>query len=200
MEESLGGEKIACPECDRFFVAEMPSAKPLTSHKGTEQSQIPVADSPAHDESVIEVIHPAVFRSHLFGVILCILLIAGGVVAIVISVPMVPAALGWGLLASGIFAILISLFFLIKWFIVSRATKLSLTTERIIYRQGIFHHITSEVRYHDVRNISLDLSLRERILGYGDLAVSSAGQDDMEIVIQDIPSPEDVAEKIRRGQ
>jgi DNA-directed RNA polymerase subunit RPC12/RpoP len=201
--ESLAGDKVECPECGRFFIAEVPRAAPLLN--STAESRGNAGGSPevtrsADDESVLDVIHPAVFRSHLFGFLLCLLLVIGGGFGIWLGLAMLGTPAGLGIVGGSGLGILIGLFFIVKWLVVSRATKLTLTTERLLYRHGIFHYVTSEVRYTDVRNISLDLSLRERLLGYGDLAVSSSGQDDMEIIIHDIPSPEKVVEKIRRGQ
>lgn len=197
--ESLTGDKVECPACGRFFLAEIPRAAPLLDSTSGKASDPDVTRS-ADDESVVEVIHPAVFRRHLFGFLLCLLLVAGGTVGIWFGLPLIASPEGLGILAGSGLAILVGLIFIVKWIIVSRSTKLTLTTERLLYRHGILHHQTSEVRYTDVRNITLDLSLRERLLGYGDLSVSSAGQDDMEIVIHDIPNPERVVEKIRRAQ
>ncbi len=198
--ESLAGDKVECPACGRFFLAEIPRAAPLPDSASDRGGQEPEVKRSADDESIIEVIHPAVFRSHLFGFLFCILLLSAGATGLWFGFAMIGSAEGLGILGGSILAILIALFFIVKWIILSRATKLTLTTERLLYRKGILHHTTSEVRYTDVRNISLDLSLRERLLGYGDLAVSSAGQDDMEIVIHDIPDPQTVVDKIRRAQ
>lgn len=200
--ESLAGDKVECPACSRTFLAEIPRATPLpdSASVGSPDKGEPEVKRSADDESIVEVIHPAVFRSHIFGVLLCLLLIAGGGTGIWLGLAMVGSPEGLAILAGCGLAILVGLIFIVKWIIVSRATKLTLTTDRLLYREGILNHKTSEVRYTDVRNISLDLSLRERLLGYGDLAVSSAGQDDMEIVIYDIPRPQEVVDKIRRAQ
>lgn len=198
--DSVAGDKVECPSCGRLFVAELPRATPILGTgdvRGVGGSEV---RRTADDESVIEVIHPAVFRSHLFGFLFSLVLVFGGGVGVWFGIAMLATPAGLAFLGGGALAILIGLFFIAKWSVVSRATQLSLTTERLVYREGIFNHRTSEVRYEDVRNITLDLSLRERLLGYGDLSVSSAGQDDMEIVIHDIPKPEQVAERIRREQ
>ncbi|MEX2579195.1 MAG: PH domain-containing protein [Verrucomicrobiales bacterium] len=197
--ESLAGDKVECPACGRFFLAEIPRAAPLPNST-TGKASSPDVQRSADDEAIVEEIHPAVFRRHLLGFLLCLLLVAGGGAGIWFGLALLGSPEGLGILAGSGLAILIGLFFIVKWIIVSRTTKLTLTSERILYRHGIFNHRTSEVRYTDVRNIALDLSLRERLLGYGDLSVSSAGQDDMEIVIHDIPNPEKVVEKIRRSQ
>ena len=39
-----------------------------------------------------------------------------------------------------------------------------------------------------------------RLLNYGDIAISSSGQDDFEIVAHDIPDPDRVLEIIRKNQ
>jgi hypothetical protein len=59
---------------------------------------------------------------------------------------------------------------------------------------------TSEVQHDDIRNIQVKKSLSDRILGIGRIAISSAGQDDMEIDIRGVPHPDGVADTVRSCQ
>jgi hypothetical protein len=77
---------------------------------------------------------------------------------------------------------------------------LTLTSERIIYTYGLFHRSTNEMRHDDVLNMKMEQNFLERILHFGDMALSSAGDNGMEIAIHDVPRPQEMAEFIRQRQ
>lgn len=200
IDDSVIGEKVDCPKCEGSFRPEVPVANQVAPNSDASQEEPPVFKS-ADDESTLEEIHPAVFRRHFFTSLFCWLLLLGGIGGIVFgAMTGFDPRFGLGSIVAGGIILLIALFFLVKWFIVSRTTQLTLTTERVLFRRGIFTRKTSEVRYADIRNITVDQTFRERLFRFGDLAISSSGQDDMEIVIDDIPNPTKVAELIRRQQ
>jgi hypothetical protein len=203
IDESVLGKQVDCPLCGQPFVAEAPVSQPLGPAGPTdEHADEPTIRLSSDDESELKAVHPAVFRRHLFGTALCAILILGGIGLVIFGA--VTATLlappGLYFLIAGSLAALCGAFFVLKWSIIGKTHKLTITTERSIYRSGIFHRFTSEVRHDDVRNIKLDQNLKERILNFGDLAISSSGQDDMEIVIRDIPHPQEIADLIRRQQ
>jgi uncharacterized membrane protein YdbT with pleckstrin-like domain len=99
----------------------------------------------------------------------------------------------------GIFA-LVSLISIIYWFIRTRFEALTITSERTIWSRGIFDRETSEVQHDDIRNIQIKQTFIERVLGVGRLAISSAGQDEMEIDVRDVPNPSKVADMVRSCQ
>jgi uncharacterized membrane protein YdbT with pleckstrin-like domain len=200
--ENLLGETIECPVCDRPFLVQPPAGRPLSPEETARVGKHVRADLPLDDEHVDRVIHPVVLRRHFLATAVCAVLLIAAVVAVVMGL----AGSAWmaipaiGLLIGGGVMALISGFFLAKWFIASRMQSLTLTSERLIYRYGIIHRGTSEMRYEDIRNMKLNQNIVERLLGFGDMALSSAGQDDMEIVINDIPRPQQVADYIRQRQ
>ncbi len=203
IDESVMGKHVDCPECGQPFLAETPTSRPLgPSRPSDESSHDPSVHLSSDDESELEVVHPTVFRRHIAGVFLCLILFLGGLGLIIFgaitATLLVPPGLYF--LIMGVISALIGGFFLLKWFIIGKTHKLTITTERSIYRSGIFKRKTSEVRHDDVRNIKMEQSLKERILKFGDIAISSSGQDEMEIVINDIPHPQDIADLIRRQQ
>jgi uncharacterized membrane protein YdbT with pleckstrin-like domain len=104
------------------------------------------------------------------------------------------------LLTVSLLAALIPIGFVINRVHYTYSTSLTVTTARSILREGILSIRTSEVRHKDVRSIRADRNTLERLFNYGDIAISSAGQDDFEIVVHDIPDPESVLEIIRRHQ
>lgn len=89
---------------------------------------------------------------------------------------------------------------LFVWWVVTRCTSLKVTTERSLLRRGVLSRETSEVRHRDVRNMQVQQGLYQRLVGIGELSISSAGQEDMEIVVRGIPSPQGIAGMIRDHQ
>lgn len=219
----LLGETIACPNCGKPIHVEAPPAKALTPHgnepdrtrpappaptseRNTDQAshhgEVPQAERPVDDEHTDMVIHPVVFRRHFFATAAFAVLFVLGVLGAALSVAGIDlfGFSGMLLLIPGVVALLVSGFFLAKWYIASRMQSLTLTSERLIYRYGIVNRGTSEMRHEDVRNLTIDQNIMERLLKFGDIAVSSSGQDEMEIVINDIPRPEEVADFVRVRQ
>lgn len=80
----------------------------------------------------------------------------------------------------------------------TRARQLTITDRRVVLRHGLFSKHTTEVRHVDVRNIQVSQGVLARLLGFGAIGISSAGQSGVEIAIGGIPDPEAVAESIRR--
>ncbi len=78
IEEHLIGEMIDCPTCDRPFKAVPPQAHPVPSHEKVDPTEIAKGNTVADDEAVERVIHPVVFRRHLFGTLFSFLLLVAG--------------------------------------------------------------------------------------------------------------------------
>ena len=121
------------------------------------------------EEKVLYEEHPAMFRNHPFLFILCVILIA---------------AFGLGLVI------------LLIWWLQTLGTKLTVTDERITLRKGILSKYTNEVFHTDIRNVQLDQSFFQRLFDVGTLAVSTSGQEGIEISVQGIPHPQNVRDLI----
>ena len=81
---------------------------------------------------------------------------------------------------------------LLVWWIRSRGTVLTVTSERTILRKGILSKSLDEVWHRDVRNVVLEQKPMQRLFDVGRIAVSSAGQDDFEIAVDGVPFPNEV--------
>ena len=94
----------------------------------------------------------------------------------------------------------IGIIILFSWWLECRATLLIVTGQRTILRRGILSKRTNEVRHEDVRNIQVGQSFFQRMYGVGSIAISSAGQGEVEIEISGIGDPQQVADLIRAHQ
>jgi len=61
------------------------------------------------------------------------------------------------------------------WMLLSQFTTLTVTDDLTIYQEGFVSRETSEVQHNDVRNIQLDQSFVQRLLGIGGVSISSSG-------------------------
>lgn len=187
VDDEKAGQKAPCPECGD--VNRIPvSVSTREPERGSERRGPPPDEGP---EQEICVVHPAMFRAHPFrGLLLLVLLIGGVVLGITAqfsgSVPkwlsyvglvFAAGAIGWW----------------VVWYIAAHLwVKLTISNKRTIRQEGIIRRATSEVLHDHVRNVEIKQSFIQRIFGTGYLGISSAGQDDIEIEVFDLPKPYEI--------
>lgn len=76
---------------------------------------------------------------------------------------------------------------LIKW----RTTYFVVTTDRVIYRQGVVARTGVEIPLERIANVNFKQTVFERLVGVGDLLIQSGGEDG-EQTFSDISRPEEV--------
>ena len=69
-----------------------------------------------------------------------------------------------------------------------------------VFVEHLHGRVLLEVQHADVRNIQIKQTFIDRILGVGRIAISSAGQDEMEIDMRDVPDPSHVGDTVRSCQ
>jgi Bacterial PH domain len=74
--------------------------------------------------------------------------------------------------------------------------RIHVTNKRTVMRTGLFSKRTTEVLHDHVRNIQVSQTFVNRVFSVGTLAISSSGQDGIEIVASDIPHPEKIKRTI----
>jgi uncharacterized membrane protein YdbT with pleckstrin-like domain len=116
--------------------------------------------------------HPAMFRARPFSFILCVLLIL---------------AFGLGIII------------LLYWYILTRATQLTVTDHDITYERGILSKDRTSVALRQVRSVRVTQGFINRIFGVGTIEVSSTG-DEPEFTVRDLPDPHEIRDAIRAAQ
>jgi uncharacterized membrane protein YdbT with pleckstrin-like domain len=122
--------------------------------------------------TVIYEAHPAMFRAHPFWFIVSVLLI----------------------LAFGIGIII-----LLYWYILTRATALTVTDQEILYERGILSKDRTAVSLQHIRTVRVTQGFINRILGVGTIEIATAG-DLPEFTIKDMPDPHKIREAISTAQ
>ena len=119
------------------------------------------------------------------------------VVALVVGI--VSLALGWPdpvNVVVGI-AILASLVWWAARYIDWRSTNFVVTTDRLIYRHGVFTKKGIEIPLDRVNNVMFSQTVLERVLGAGDLVIESAGESGRQ-AFSDVRKPTAVQNEIYR--
>lgn len=138
--------------------------------------------------------HPH-WRVFLAPVALLVLLLAGFVVASFV-LTLDPGIEGPVRIAVGVLAALALVWFLAR-VIVWRTTHFVITTDRFIFRSGVFSKSGKEIPLDRLDSITYNQSLGERILGVGDLQIESAGESGRQ-VYSDVGKPAKVVNLIHQ--
>ena len=92
---------------------------------------------------------------------------------------------------------------LIIWFFRCRSTELTVTDLRTRLHRGWLSRSITEVWHRDVRNVQIQQTLFQRILGVGRIGVSSAAQSSIEIEVsgmRNVDKIKGIIDKNRIGQ
>ncbi len=86
------------------------------------------------------------------------------------------------------------------WWLDTRAKALIVTEKRTILRRGIFSKSLNDIKNDDVRNIQVSQTFFQRIMGVGNISISSAGQSTVEIYAKGMPNPDSVRQFINQSR
>lgn len=116
--------------------------------------------------------HPAMFRNNPLGFILAVLLIAAAGIGLII---------------------------LLVWYLRTKAARLCITENEILFEQGLLSKERSEISMHSVRTVRVKQSFFNRVFGVGAVEIFTAG-DNPEIVVAGLPDPNRIRELIKAEQ
>jgi len=153
--------------------------------------------TPPGPEERICVVHPAMFRAHPWRYLLLVLLFVGGVAGLLIGV-IRREQFGWLLYVGAPATVAAVIWWFWWWFFGTICIKLEITSKRSIRQEGFIRRSTTEVLHDHVRSVDITQSFADRVLNVGYIGIDSAGQDGVEIEINDIPRPYDVKAIIDR--
>jgi hypothetical protein len=214
VDAHLVGEMVTCPNesCGKVFRIAVPPGKPAKRGSSARRvHRVEIGEeslSPISDETLLFKTHPAFLRRRPFKALGAAV---GGIVGLAALglwanarwnlgavEPDTAAAPEWLLLSLGCLLAGGALVMFLWWWVMSLFTTVTVTNRRTTFQEGLISRETSEVQHDDVRNLQIDQNILERVLGIGNLAISSSGQDDMEIQATGIPSPDRLAKVIRK--
>ncbi len=186
---SFAGQKATCKACGAIF--QVPGLAdgeaPAEAPSGAGEPAAPAATA-LYDSS------PAMFRNHplLFtaGIVLPLLVLIFG---------LSHERLG-GLAVLGTILLLAAGVYYVFWWLSCRATRLTVTDRKVMLRRGLLTKDVNEIRHDDVRNVRVVQNLLQRLLGVGNIGISTAGQSGVEIEVNGLPNPHRVREIINQNR
>lgn len=203
-EEDAAGGKVECPYCGDINRVPAALAAPV-ARKGVASSGAPAAGASPESESIIMIVRQAMFRAHPFLYSLMMLTLLGGIILAGAAVTMQQFATArwWMWVGVGV-ALAGGLWWLIWWAAPHRWIKLTITNRRTIRQEGIIVRKTSEVLHDHIRNVKIEQSVTQRLLGVGSIWIDSAGgtkDQSVEIEMHHVARPyavKEIIDKYRR--
>jgi hypothetical protein len=196
--DDLEGKKIECPACgDVNQVPWREGPGPRAGAGAGVARAAPMRDRAAAagyppdsgPETRVMLVRPVVFRSRpLRSLLVLALMIAGaaGIVTVGWVRPMMMLAWASGAaLGAGLVTVL-------AWKVATLTESLEITNKRTVERRGLLSKATTEVLHDHVRNVQITQTMWQRVWGIGRVGLSSSAQDDVEIVMNGLPSPEKI--------
>jgi uncharacterized membrane protein YdbT with pleckstrin-like domain len=92
----------------------------------------------------------------------------------------------------------IGIIILLVWYVSTKAQKLTITTQDLLYEKGLLSKSRSELRLTSIRSVRVNQSLFQRIFGTGDVEIFTAG-DEAEITAKGMPDPNEIRELIGKN-
>ena len=201
VDDEMAGEKVACPDCgdiNRMPAAPVaPAATPQAdrsidaeSKDRAEAAGLPPDSGP---EQRVALYRPSMLRARPIVFAGISLGIIGGLIILIYYGLVKGNNLGT---YGGLALAAIGLIAMGVWKVKTLTEALEITNKRSVARQGLLSKATSEVLHDNIRNIQITQSFTQRIFGVGEIGISSAGQDGLEIDMKDLPKPDKIREQI----
>ncbi len=140
------------------------------------------------DEEIVREFHP-----HWRVLLLALIWLVVAVAAVVVALGWAEGAVQWVLFAVALVAVAFAVPPIVSW----RFRLYVLTTERIVVRDGVITRSSTEIPLESINNVLFSQSIVERLLGYGDVLIESAGSQGQSR-LTDIPDPEAFQSEVYR--
>ncbi len=193
--DDLAGQRIECPACGdvRVLPGDPPApAAPVKAEVADRAAAQGLPPDSGPEQSVM-VVRPVMFRANL-GLTLLVL---GATVAAIVGLVyfgLVQKHQVMLIVSAGVLGV--ALVFLMVWYIRHLSNRLEITNKRTVARRGLISKATTEVLHDHVRNVQITQSVWQRLLRIGRVGLSSSADDTVEIVMDDLPSPDRIRQVI----
>lgn len=104
----------------------------------------------------------------------------------------VPSAVAYAPLIFPVFGVLSITISYLRW----RYAYYVVTTKELYQRRGILTKDTEQMRINRIQNTDYNQSIIERLLSFGDIMIYTAGSDDFDFVMRNVPNPNEIIKKL----
>lgn len=190
VDDAQAGGKTPCPHCGDINRVPAASAAPKIAGSAVDPVR-PSAGLGSVQERELRIIRPAMLRAHPIRYSLMVLGFLGGS-ALSIAAPTSESVPRW-LMWPGLLLIAVTLVYFMYWWIRTHWwMKLVITNKRSIRTIGIIKRHMTEVLHDHVRSVDINQTVVQRVFKVGQIGIDSAGQEGIEIVIDDLPDPYEI--------
>jgi Bacterial PH domain len=194
VEDALAGTKhecLGCGDINRVPVPDGGDADESGAPDSKKTDRAAQAGFPPDfgDEVRVQIVRRCWFRSRAIRFSLVTLILLGGIIG-TISIFVSEKNLLW--LALSVPMILGSVGLIGWWWIDRLAASIEITTKRTIMHRGIFSKSSSEVVHDNIRNIQIEQTFPQRVMGVGKIGISSSGQDGIELQVNHLKDPDNL--------
>ena len=105
--------------------------------------------------------------------------------------------LGAYLLCLLLFWLVVPIFYALWRWIDTRLTEYELTSQRLVFRSGVFNRKTEEIELYRVRDSSLDEPLLLRLFGTGNIVLYATDSSAATFALRAVKAAADVRQKLR---
>ena len=143
------------------------------------------------DEEIVREFHP-----HWRVLLMAGLWVVIGLALVIVGILAWDGTATWVAVGAGVMAILA---FAVPRVVAWRFRLYVLTTERIVVRDGVISRDGTEIPLESINNVLFSQGVVERLLGYGDVLIESAGSRGQSR-LTDIPDPEAFQSQVYRAR
>ncbi len=205
VEENLAGRRVKCPHCANVEVVAGVAGVARPAKRSGVAEQLPLGldratamGLPPDSGPEVEVlrVHPVMFRARpLVGLGLASLILGGIGLAIAGQFAATFANYRWAAFA-GLGLLLMGLVWVALWKLKAMGTMVIVTNKRTTVRRGLLSKRTREILHDQVKDIEVVQTFGQRMLRTGTLGIDGSGTDQIELVVDDLPSPDRLRKSI----
>ncbi len=176
-------DAVYCQKCGRTFEAE-DETRVATRSDGPARSAISLKDDKTQIFSVTPTLK-FVYAGYVATVLAAFLV----VVLITIFLPAVSPLIA---VIVGLLLMLVPLYFHLR----KKLVRYTLTDTMIEIDRGLISRTTQNIPLRRIQDVTVSATAMQRLLGFGDIIIDNASEDGGKVVLDDIDSPKQYAEKL----
>lgn len=201
--DTFYGSTFTCPSCAaRVTIPAMPATSetgasepaPAAAPQAAVQIE-PAVPAQTRELTILEFVPTK--KAHLVE------MIGGGALTLVGGITVLwlwisPARSNWWILLAGP-AVLAGLYLLAKLWVDLKSMQYRLTNQRLFVLKGLFSKETQELELFRIKDIAVQQSLLQRVLGYGQVTIVSSDDTTPTVTMRGIANPIGIKELVREN-
>jgi len=201
--DTFYGSTFSCPTCGARVAIPAKLATPETGASEPAPAAAPRADVQTESAVPVQTRELTILefaptrKAHLAE------MIGGGALTLVGGITVLwlwisPARSNWWILLAGP-AVLAGVYLLIKLWVDLKSVQYRLTNQRLFVLKGLFSKETQELELFRIKDIAVQQSLLQRVLGYGQVLLVSSDDTTPTLTLRGIANPIGIKELIREN-